>query len=87
MRHISKNQIKKTQVQISVSESGRDLPSKTQHQGQKFVSESLDIIAEEDAQNNFFGFFDLAFRIAIRKKIDIGQFENKYSEKNSENYD
>ena len=31
---------------------------------------------------NLAGFFDLAFRIAIREKIDIGQFDD-----NEENYD
>lgn len=74
-------------MQISVSESGRDLPSKTQHQGQKLVSEPLNIVAENDTQNNLLGFFDLAFCIAIREGIDIGQFEDKYNEKNSQNYD
>lgn len=34
--------------QISVSESSRDLPSKTQHQGQKSVSELLGIITEKE---------------------------------------
>jgi len=27
------------------------------------------------------GFFDLAFRVAVRKGIDIGQFENKKDKK------
>jgi len=75
-------QNRKTRVQISVSESGRDLPSKTQHQGQKLVSELSSIVAEKDLNSNLFGFFDLAFRIAIREGIDIGQFDN-----NEENYD
>lgn len=75
-------QTKKARVQISVSERGRDLPSKTQHQGQKPVSEPLGIVSEEEAKNNLFGFFDLAFRVAIREKIDIGQFDD-----NEENYD
>lgn len=30
---------------------------------------------------NFAGFFDLAFRVAVRKGIDIGQFENKKDKK------
>jgi len=77
-----RKQTKKARVQISVSESGRDLPSKTQHQGQEFVSELLNIVDEEEDKNNLFGFFDLAFRIAMREKIDIGQFDG-----NEENYD
>lgn len=36
----------------------------------------------EEAFENLAGFFDLAFRIAIREKIDIGQFDD-----NEENND
>jgi len=36
----------------------------------------------DEAFENLAGFFDLAFRIAIREKIDIGQFDD-----NEENYD
>jgi len=36
----------------------------------------------DEAFENLAGFFDLAFRIAIREKIDIGQFYD-----NEENYD
>lgn len=65
---MSENKLtKKARLQISVSESGRDLPSKTQHQGQKLVSEPLCIVVEKEAKNNLFGFFDLAFRVAIRE--------------------
>lgn len=35
----------------------------------------------DEAFGNLAGFFDLAFRIAIREGIDIGQFENKNKEK------
>jgi len=44
------------------------------------TKQKLQLTQEE--KDNLFGFFDLAFRIAIREGIDIGQFDD-----NEENYD
>ena len=37
-----------------------------------------------EARQNLSGFFDLLFKIAIREKIDIGQYENKRSSNNTD---
>jgi len=37
-----------------------------------------------EAKQNAVGFFDLLLKIAIREKIDIGQYENKRNTNNTD---
>jgi len=46
-----------------------------------FEEEKKDKEKNNEDFEDLAGFFDLAFRVAIRKGIDIGQFENKENKK------
>jgi hypothetical protein len=46
-----------------------------------FEEEKKDKEENNERFEDLVGFFDLAFRVATRKGIDIGQFENKKDKK------